>query len=77
MPKSKGRVKTAPKPVDVVEVRGMPIPCNETKINNLLGCTFWTHHDLAYKVEKNTLDDFKAWRSPLISIAPRSWLVEG
>lgn len=33
----------------------------ETDINVLLGCTYWIRHDLADMVEKEILDDLKAW----------------
>lgn len=75
--KSKGRVKIAPRPVDVAKVRGVPILCNKTDINNLLGCIFQLWHDLADMVEKETLDDIKAWFAPVIDIETPLWLDEG
>lgn len=50
----------------------MTVSCSETKINDLLGCTFRTRHNLADIIEKNTLNDLKAWLAQLISIAAPS-----
>lgn len=61
----------------MVEVRGVPILYRETKINDYLGYTFWTSHDLEDKIKKNTLDDLKGWLAPLISNEPPTWLEEG
>lgn len=41
IPKIKGRLNISLKPVDVVKVRVVPIPCSEIEINDSLGCKFW------------------------------------
>lgn len=40
-------MKIIPKLVNMIEVRDVLVLCSETEINDLLGCTFQTRHDLA------------------------------
>lgn len=61
----------------MVEVRGVPVLCSETKINDLLGCIFLTYHAFVDIIEKNNLDNIKRWLAPSISSAAPSWLEEG
>lgn len=75
--KSKGQIKIDLKTTNVVEVRGVSIPCCEIDINDLLGWTYRIQHDLDDMVEKETLYDLKAWLALMIGSVAPSWLGEG
>lgn len=70
-------VKVMLKPLDVVEVRGVQVPCNEIVINDILGCPYRYENDIHEIMMVQTFYDNKAWLAPIIGIPTASWLEEG
>lgn len=69
-------MKTILKPLDVVEVRGMPVPCSKKKINDIMGCTFQNWSYLKEIMLLKIFKDIKAWIALLSVIPALSWLKE-
>lgn len=74
IPKTRSRVLVMEKPLGVVQVWGLQVPCGETEINDVLDYIFRSWRYLKDLMWLQTFEDIKGWLAPLLGISAPLWL---